>query len=539
MASPRDLFLVIGASCLWVCGCGSSSGGNPGSGGSSAPGSGGDATGGTGGGAAGMAGGGGAVGAAGAGGSAAGASGTAGTVGPGGTTGAGGAAGSSGRGGNSGSAGSAAGSGGSSAGAGGRGGSSAGGSGGAAAGAGGRGGSSAGGGSGTAGAAGATGAAGAGGTGTAHWVGSWTASPYFDSSNQPPASLSNSVLRQVTHLSLGGSQIRVQFSNLGGNGPVTIMSAHIAICRTSPAVDSTIDTSTDKALAFSGSASVTIAAGQEVWSDPIAFTVPNQGNITITTAFGSVPSNVVGHSGSRTTSYLQTGSTNVTAGSMSSAMTFQHWYYISGIDVMADASARGIVAIGDSITDGRGTDNDKNNRWTDIMAARLQANAATANVSTMNQGIGATNLVGTGTAAQARFARDVLGQSGVRYAIVFDGVNDIGGGATFASMKTVYDQLISMAHARGLLIYGATITPFGGNSYYTAAHEMVRQQVNTYIKSGVFDGFIDFDAALTDGGNPPMLQATYAAWSQMDGLHPGPAGYQKMGDSVDLTLFTK
>jgi lysophospholipase L1-like esterase len=539
MASPRDLFLVIGASCLWVCGCGSSSGGNPGSGGSSAPGSGGDATGGTGGGAAGMAGGGGAVGAAGAGGSAAGASGTAGTVGPGGTTGAGGAAGSSGRGGNSGSAGSAAGSGGSSAGAGGRGGSSAAGSGGAAAGAGGRGGSSAGGGSGTAGAAGATGAAGAGGTGTAHWVGSWTASPYFDSSNQPPASLSNSVLRQVTHLSLGGSQIRVQFSNLGGNGPVTIMSAHIAICRTSPAVDSTIDTSTDKALAFSGSASVTIAAGQEVWSDPIAFTVPNQGNITITTAFGSVPSNVVGHSGSRTTSYLQTGSTNVTAGSMSSAMTFQHWYYISGIDVMADASARGIVAIGDSITDGRGTDNDKNNRWTDIMAARLQANAATANVSTMNQGIGATNLVGTGTAAQARFARDVLGQSGVRYAIVFDGVNDIGGGATFASMKTVYDQLISMAHARGLLIYGATITPFGGNSYYTAAHEMVRQQVNTYIKSGVFDGFIDFDAALTDGGNPPMLQATYAAWSQMDGLHPGPAGYQKMGDSVDLTLFTK
>jgi len=284
---------------------------------------------------------------------------------------------------------------------------------------------------------------------------------------------------------------------------------------------------------------VTIAAGQEVWSDPIAFTVSALGNISITTAFGSVPSNVVGHSGSRTTSYLQTGSTNVTAGSMSSAMTFQHWYYISGIDVMADASARGIVAIGDSITDGRGTDNDKNNRWTDIMAARLQANAATANVSTMNQGIGATNLVGTGTAAQARFARDVLGQSGVRYAIVFDGVNDIGGCATFASMKTVYDQLISQAHAAGVLIYGATITPFGGNTYYTVDHETVRQQVNTYIKSGVFDGFIDFDAALTDGGNPPMLQATYAAWSQMDGLHPGPAGYQKMGDSVDLTLFTK
>jgi lysophospholipase L1-like esterase len=207
---------------------------------------------------------------------------------------------------------------------------------------------------------------------------------------------------------------------------------------------------------------------------------------------------------------------------------------------MADASAKGVVAIGDSITDGRGTDDNHNNRWTDIMAARLQGNAATANVATMNQGIGATNLVGTsGTAAQARFMRDVLNQSGVKYAIVFDGVNDIGGGASFASLQTVYNSMISQAHARGILIFGATITPFGGNSYYTVAHEQVRQQVNTFIKSGAFDGYIDFDAAITDGGNPPKIQATYAAWAQMDGLHPGPAGYQKMGDSVDLTLFTK
>ena len=154
--------------------------------------------------------------------------------------------------------------------------------------------------------------------------------------------------------------------------------------------------------------------------------------------------------------------------------------------------------------------------------------------------IGATNLVGaSGTAAQARFNRDVLGQSGVKYAIVYDGVNDIGGGATAQSMQNVYAQMISAAHAQGVLIFGATIMPFGGNAYYTVAHESVRQQVNTYIRSGVFDGVIDFDAALTDGGNPPKLQATYAAWAQMDGLHPGPAGYLKMGQSVDLALFTK
>ena len=384
-----------------------------------------------------------------------------------------------------------------------------------------------------------------GGTGAQHWVGTWTASPYYDSGNQPPSSLANSVLRQVTHVSLGGSQIRVQFSNLGGNGSVTINSAHIALCKATGTVDSTIDTATDKALAFGGTASVTIAQNKEVWSDAVDFTVPNQGNITITTAFGSVPSQVVGHSGSRTTSYLATGS-NVTVASMSSATAFQHWYYISGIDVMADASAAGVVAIGDSITDGRGTDNDKNNRWTDFMAARLQANAATKNVATMNQGIGATNLIGSGTGAEGRFARDVLGQSGVKYAIVFDGVNDIcSSNASYSSMKTAYDNLISAAHAKGVLIFGATILPFNGNSYYSAAHESVRQQVNTYIKSGAFDGYIDFDAALTDGKNPPSLQATYAAWTagnpagSTDGLHPGPAGYQKMGETVDLTLFTK
>ena len=160
----------------------------------------------------------------------------------------------------------------------------------------------------------------------------------------------------------------------------------------------------------------------------------------------------------------------------------------------------------------------------------------------MNQGIGATNLCGTsGTAAQARFARDVLGQSGVKYVIVFDGVNDIGNGATSANMKTCYDDLISRAHAKGLLIYGATILPFGGSNYYdtAGANETVRKQVNTYIRSGAFDGYIDFDAALTDGGNPPKLQATYAAWSQQDWLHPGPAGYQKMGETPNLTLFTQ
>ncbi len=383
----------------------------------------------------------------------------------------------------------------------------------------------------------------AGGSGATHWVGTWSASPYYDSGNQPPASLANGVIRQITHVSIGGSQLRVQFSNLFGNGSVTIKSAHIALCKATPLVDSTIDTSTDTALAFSGTETVTIAQGKEVWSDPVSFTVPPLGNVTITTAFGAVPSQVTGHSGSRTSSFIQTGSSTVNAASMSSATSTEHWYIISGIDVMAPASYKATVAIGDSITDGRGVDINKNDRWTDDLSARFQGMSATSGVGMLNQGIGATNLVGTGTAAQARFSRDVLAQSGVRYVIVFDGVNDIGGGASFASMMPVYASMISQAHAAGLLIFGATITPFGANSYYTAAHEAVRQQVNTYIKSGVFDGVLDFDAAVTDGGNPPKLQSQYATWTSADGsgdgLHPSPAGYQKMADSVDLTLFTK
>jgi lysophospholipase L1-like esterase len=490
MLSCRSVFVLLASAAL--AGCASSgSDSSPGTGGSSGQGSGGSQAGGSGGSS----------------------SGNGGASGAGGVTGSGG----SGVGGQAGT---------------GAGGSSAGGTSGSGGASGGNGGASGSGGSGAGGAGGSS--------GQQHWVGTWTASPYYDSGNQPPASMSNAVLRQIAHVSLGGSQIRVQFSNLQGNGSVTINSAHIALSGGQTVADSTINAATDKALAFSGAATVTIMQGKEVWSDPIAFTVPNQGNITITTAFGTVPTQVVGHSGSRTTSYLQTGSTNVTAASMTGAMTFAHWYYISGIDVMADASAKGVVAIGDSITDGRGTDDNHNNRWTDILAARLQGNAATANVSMMNQGIGATNLVGTtGTAAQARFMRDVLSQDGVHYVIVFDGVNDIGGGASAASLMSAYGSMITMAHSRGLLIYGATITPFGGNSYYTAAHEMVRQTVNTYIKSGAFDGYIDFDAAITDNGNPPKIQATYAAWSMMDGLHPGPAGYMAMGNAVMLDLFTK
>ena len=398
-------------------------------------------------------------------------------------------------------------------------------------------------GSGAAGAAG-SGAAGAGGgsTGAQHWVGTWTASPYATASDgMPPAALSNAVARQVTHASLGGSQIRVQFSNKQGKTALEIKAVHVALCKTSPLVDGSIDTTTDKALAFGGMPGISIPAGMDAWSDAVPFALPALGNVSITAAFGTVPSDITSHNGARTNSYVQASSTDVSAANMTSAPNNAHWFFISGMDVMAAADAKGIVAIGDSITDGRGTTTNGNDRWTDLFAARLQANAATANVSMMNQGIGATNLQGLDpTTAQNRFARDVLSQSGVKYAIVFDGTNDIGGGAgTIDNMKAAYSAMITAAHSKQILIYGATILPFGANSYWSMDHETLRQAVNAYIKGGAFDGYIDFEPAVSDGKTGKMEPALLSSTGTADGLHPGPVGYKAMSDKIDLTLFTK
>jgi lysophospholipase L1-like esterase len=337
----------------------------------------------------------------------------------------------------------------------------------------------------------------------------------------------------VVHVSIGGSQLRVKLSNEFGNGPVTVNAAHVAVCTANP-VNSTIDTTTDRALAFSGSASVTIAAGQAVWSDALGFTLAPLGNLAVTIAFGSTPSNVTGHPGSRTTSYLQSSSNNVSAASMSAALTADHWYILSGVDTMAAAKA--IAILGDSITDGRGSTTNGNDRWPDDLARRLQSSGAT-NVAVLNGGIGGNFVTSGGTSPTglSRYSRDILGQDGVRWVIIFEGVNDIGADVSAATLTSAYDTLIAQARGQGLRVYGATITPFGGNAYYTPAHESTRQSVNTYIRSGKFDAFIDFDAAVRDTSNPPKVQA---AFDSGDGLHLNPAGYQKLADTVSLTLFS-
>jgi lysophospholipase L1-like esterase len=373
-----------------------------------------------------------------------------------------------------------------------------------------------------------------------HWVGTWGCGPQLtEPSNLPSAPLANSTLRQFVHVTLGGKQLRVRFSNAYGTSSVTMKSAHVALAAEAGSAGSgKINPATDRALTLRGAPSAAIPPGEVVLSDPLAYDLPPLTNLAITIYFGDISATTInGHPGSRTTSFIQSGDA-VSAPSLPAAAKTAHWYIITGIDVLADASSKAIVTLGDSITDGRGSTTDRNNRWPDLLAERLSTNPPTAGVAVLNMGIGGNGVFGgLGPSAQARFDRDVLSQSGARWLIVFEGVNDIGRGASAQSLTNAYAQFVDKAHARNLRAYGATITPFGGNGYYTPAHEAVRQAVNTWIRnSGKFDAVIDFDAVVR---NPITLTTLLSAFDTGDGLHLNPAGYRAMANSIDLTLFAE
>jgi lysophospholipase L1-like esterase len=373
-----------------------------------------------------------------------------------------------------------------------------------------------------------------------HWVGTWGCGPQLtEPGNLPPAPLANSTLRQFVHVTLGGKQLRARFSNAYGNNSVTMNSVHVALAAGAGSGGSgNINAATDMALTFRGAPSATLPPGEVVLSDPFAYDLPPLTNLAITTFFGNISATTInGHPGSRTTSFIQSGNA-VSEASLPGAAKTAHWYIITGIDVLADAASKAIVTLGDSITDGRGSTTDGNNRWPDNLAQRLSTNATTVGVAVINMGIGGNGVFGgLGPSAQARFDRDVLSQSGVRWLIVFEGVNDIAGGTSAQSLTNAYAQFVDKAHARNLRAYGATITPFGGNGYYTSAHEAVRQSVNAWIRtSGKFDAVIDFDAVVR---NPVTLTNLLSAYDSGDGLHLNPAGYQAMANSIDLSLLTQ
>lgn len=381
------------------------------------------------------------------------------------------------------------------------------------------------------------------------WVGTWTsAQQLVEPGNLPPApGFADSTLRQVVRVSMGGRSLRVRFSNEFGRVPLTLVAARIA----RSAGGSAIDAATDHALTFAGRPSASIPEGAALLSDPIAFDLPPLSSLAVTIHVRGAPPDVTGHPGSRTTSYLQAGGA-VSAVALPDAVSVDHWYFLSGIDVHAPPAAGAVVVLGDSITDGRGSTTNGNDRWPDVLAQRLQAAPATAGVAVLNAGIGGNRLLreGLGPGALARLDRDVIARPGVRWLIVLEGINDIGTAAgarakgepaaTGDDIIAAYTQIIERARSHGIRVYGATIMPFEGFTYagyFTPEGEADRQKVNTWIRAnGRFDGVIDFDVVTRDPAQPTRLSP---AVDGGDHLHPSAAGYRTMGDAVDLKLFAR
>jgi lysophospholipase L1-like esterase len=382
---------------------------------------------------------------------------------------------------------------------------------------------------------GGVGAGGAGATATLAWLPSWaTTIQSTEVANLPPP-LANNTLRQFVWPTVSGQEIRIQLSNERGSAPVDIQKVHIAKAKTEadPANSAgQIDVATDAAFTFNGLPNVTIPAGQTVWSDPLAFSLQEITLTAISMQFGAgIPTEITGHPGARTTSYVADGDA-ISAEALAGAQTRDRWYFIDAIEVMAPADAYAIAVLGDSITDGYGVLN-QFARWTDFLTLAIQNDAQIADTrSVLNFGMGANNLTVSGAfqdSGLVRFGRDVVPRDKIKWLIVLEGINDI----VYSNVQAqpiidAYSQIITTAHAEGILVYGATITPTNQGD------ATIRGQVNEWIRtSGQFDQVIDFASLIVDPNDPNAILPTY----NNDGLHPNAAGYAAMGNAVPLSLF--
>lgn len=360
----------------------------------------------------------------------------------------------------------------------------------------------------------------------------------------------NQTLRQIVHTSIGGSRARVVLSNAYGTVPVTVGAAHIALREKDSAIQSS-----GRPLTFSGRPSVTIPANAVIYSDPVDLVVPQLADLAIDLYLPgttNTPGTITMHGGAFQTNYISETGNHAGKPTLPAVARIQSWFLLSRVDVMASDAVGAVVAFGDSITDGARSTSDTNNRWPDQLARRLLAQGIKMGV--LNAGIGGNRVlseasvppgadvraVGAGMNALARFERHVLSQPGITHVIVLEGINDIGNARqnptpTAEDLIAGHKQLIDQAHARGLKIYGATLTPFWGAAYYTEVGEAKRQALNEWIRTGkAYDGVVDFDRATRDPNDPKKLLEKN---DSCDYLHPADAGYQAMGDAIDLSLF--
>jgi lysophospholipase L1-like esterase len=376
------------------------------------------------------------------------------------------------------------------------------------------------------------------------WVGTWASAPLLDAHAKSADQLvtpgtTGVTLREVVHVSIGGETVRVRFSNLYGTDPLVIGTAQIAQTLKSAAVAP----GSGKPLTFRGQPSVSIAPGALVVSDAVPFKFAPLSDLTVSFYLPSPSGPITEHQLGNATSYHAPG--NVVANdTLETPSTLTSWEYLNGIDTLASADAGAVITIGDSITDGAKSTIDTNQRWPDELARRLQADPKYRHLSVLNEGISGNKLLldGAGPNALARFDRDVIAQSGAKYLLILEGINDIGrlhtvpDGATAADLIFALDQMILRAHAHGIAVIGCTLTPYHGAGYYTENGEATRKAVNDWIRtSGAFDGVVDLEAAVRDPEHPDTF---LPADDPGDHLHPNDAGYKVMGDAIDLKLFT-
>ncbi|NAS20445.1 SGNH/GDSL hydrolase family protein [Herbidospora sp. NEAU-GS84] len=387
------------------------------------------------------------------------------------------------------------------------------------------------------------------GQGRPDWVHSWTSMPQLtEPHNLPPAPftqdnlvMDDTTLRQTVRVTTGGRQVRLRFSNAFGGVALPITKAAVALPADGRAGVAAIRPGSSRPVTFQGRASVSVPVGAQAVTDPLNFPVAPGTNLTVTLylAEGQASNLVTSHPGSRTTSHLLAGD-HVADADLPGATPTDHWYFLSGVETVSDA--RALVIVGDSLTDGRGSTTNGNDRWPDVLADRLRGTPV------LNQAAGGNRVLndGLGPNLLARLDRDVLAVSGAAWLLVFEGVNDIGTAEAAeaaqnqvgADLIAAYEQIAVRARAQDLRVYGATITPFGGNTGYddpAGLREATRQRVNHWIRtSGVFDAVLDFDRVTRDPADPRRMLPAYDTG---DHLHFNPAGYRAIADAVPARLF--
>jgi lysophospholipase L1-like esterase len=353
--------------------------------------------------------------------------------------------------------------------------------------------------------------------------------------------VSNQTVRQVVRVSVGGDRLRVVLSNAFGTAPIEIGAAHVALRDH----DAIVKASSVKPLTFAGNTDGRILPGATLVSDAVDLTVPAVSDLVVDVflpgELGTGPSPVTTHNGASQTNYLSGSGNHSGEPAMTVERTAGAWFLLARVEMAARSGSGAVVAFGDSITDGARSTADTNGRWPDHLARRLAARKGPA-IAVLNAGISGNQVLGdgAGVSALARFDRDVLLQTGVTHVIIMEGINDIGIARTnptpgAADLIAGHKQLIDRAHARGLKVYGATLTPFEGAAYWTSEGEAKRQALNEWIRtSKAYDAVIDFDQVTRDPAAPTKFLPAYDSG---DHLHPGDAGYRAMGEAVDLKLF--